>query len=232
MNFINYLSLLKKKLRSKKESYSFGTVDLLINYFFKNKFNGFYVDVGCQNPISNNNTYLLHKNKNWKGINIDLDPENIKLFNISRPNDININEALSSSVKEMDLYFYHKKSAINTLSKDIADRQNAKVKEIKKISTTTLDLILEKNNVQKINYLSIDVEGHEFEVLSGFSIQKYNPDIVSIEYLNTNSIKFEFHYNNIDDVINSQIYKYFVSNNYNLVNWNHADLIFVNKNNF
>ena len=231
MNFINYLSLLKKKLRSKKESYSFGTVDLLINYFFKNKFNGFYVDVGCQNPISDNNTYLLHKNKNWKGINIDLDPENIKLFNISRPNDININEALSSSVKEMDLYFYHKKSAINTLSKDIADRQNAKVKEIKKISTTTLDLILEKNNVQKIDYLSIDVEGHEFEVLSGFSIQKYNPDIVSIEYLNTNSIKFEFHYNNIDDVINSQIYKYFVSNNYNLVNWNHADLIFVNKNN-
>lgn len=231
MNFINYLSLLKKKLRSKKESYSFGTVDLLINYFFKNKFNGFYVDVGCQNPISNNNTYLLHKNKNWKGINIDLDPENIKLFNISRPNDININKALSSSVKEMDLYFYHKKSAINTISKEIADRQNAKVKEIKKISTTTLDLILEKNNVQKINYLSIDVEGHEFEVLSGFSIQKYNPDIVSIEYLNINSIKFEFHYNNIDDVINSQIYKYFVSNNYNLVNWNHADLIFVNKNN-
>jgi len=231
MNFINYLSLLKKKLRSKKESYSFGTVDLLINYFFKNKLNGFYVDVGCQNPISNNNTYLLHKNKNWKGINIDLDPENIKLFNISRPNDININEVLSSSVKEMNLYFYHKKSAINTISKEIADRQNAKVKEIKKISTTTLDLILEKNNVQKINYLSIDVEGHEFDVLSGFSIQKYNPDIVSIEYLNINSIKFEFHYNNIDDVINSQIYKYFVSNNYNLVNWNHADLIFVNKNN-
>ena len=131
----------------------------------------------------------------------------------------------------MDLYFYHKKSAINTISKEIADRQNAKVKEIKKISTTTLDLILEKNNVQKINYLSIDVEGHEFEVLSGFSIQKYNPDIVSIEYLNINSIKFEFHYNNIHDVINSQIYKYFVSNNYNLVNWNHADLIFVNKNN-
>ena len=231
MNLINYLSLLKKKLKSKKESYSFGTVDLLINYFFKNKYNGFYVDVGCQNPISNNNTYLLHKNKNWKGINIDLDPENIKLFNISRPNDININEALSSSVKEMDLYFYHKKSAINTISKEIADRQNAKVKEIKKISTTTLDLILEKNNVQKINYLSIDVEGHEFEVLSGFSIQKYNPDIVSIEYLNINSSKFEFHYNNINNVINSQIYKYFVSNNYNLVNWNHADLIFVNKNN-
>ena len=231
MNLINYLSLLKKKLRSKKESYSFGTVDLLIKYFFKSKFNGFYVDAGCQNPISNNNTYLLHKNKNWNGINVDLDPENIKLFNLARPNDININEALSSSIKEIELYYYHKKSAINTISKKIADRQKAKIKQIKKISTTTLDLILEKHNIKKINYLSIDVEGHEYEVLSGFTIQKYNPDIVSIEYLDLDSMKFEFHYNNIDSVINSQIYKYFVSNNYNLVNWNHADLIFVNKNN-
>ena len=180
MNLINYLSLLKKKLKSKKESYSFGTVDLLINYYFKNKYNGFYVDVGCQNPISNNNTYLLHKNKNWKGINIDLDSENIKLFNLARPNDINVNEALSSSAKDVDLYYYHKKSSINTISKEIADRQEAKVKQIKRISTTTLDLILEKHNIQKIDYLSIDVEGHEFEVLNGFNIQKYHPEIVSI----------------------------------------------------
>lgn len=232
MNLINYLSLLKKRLRLKKESYSFGTVDLLVNYFFKNKFNGFYVDVGCQNPISNNNTYLLHKNKGWKGINVDLDPENIKVFNLARPDDINVNDALSSSIKEMDLYYYHKKSAINTISKEIADRQKAKVKQIKKISTTTLDLILEKHSIKKIDYLSIDVEGHEFEVLNGFNIKKYNPDLVSIEYLNINAIKFEFHYNNIDDVMNSNLYKYFVSNNYNLVNWNHADLIFVNKNNY
>ena len=63
MNIINYLSLLKKKFNNRKESYSFGTVDILINYFYKNKLNGFYVDVGCQNPISNNNTYLLHKKK-------------------------------------------------------------------------------------------------------------------------------------------------------------------------
>ena len=94
MNLINYLSFVKKKVRSKKESYSFGTVGLLKNYFFKSKFNGFYVDAGCQNPISNNNTYILHKNKNWNGINVDLDPENIKIFNLASPNDININEAL------------------------------------------------------------------------------------------------------------------------------------------
>ena len=61
-NFItNRLSILKKKLFSGKKSFSFGGCDLLINYIFKSKNNGFYLDVGCQHPISNNNTYLLHK---------------------------------------------------------------------------------------------------------------------------------------------------------------------------
>ncbi len=93
---LDYLSLLKKKFRSRKESYSFGTIDILVNYFFKKKYHGFYVDVGCQNPISNNNTYLLYKNKNWNGMNIDLDQKNIDLFNLVRKRDLNIKAAVSS----------------------------------------------------------------------------------------------------------------------------------------
>ena len=63
MKIFSYLSLIKKKLRPLKMSYSFGTIDILVNYFFKNKKYGVFVDVGCQNPISNNNTYLLYKKK-------------------------------------------------------------------------------------------------------------------------------------------------------------------------
>lgn len=229
MNIINYLSLLKKKINKNKESYSFGTVDILIDYFYKNKLNGFYVDVGCQNPISNNNTYLLYKNKKWTGINIDLDPENIKLFNLARPNDININAAVSSVEQELDLYYFHDKSAINTVSKEIASRHNVKAKQVKQIYSSTLNILLNKHNIDKIDYLSIDVEGHELDILNGFDIKKYQPDIVSIEFLDLNLEKFEFHYNNIENVINSEIYKYFISNNYKFINWNHADLIFVNN---
>ena len=71
-NIINYLSIYKRKFKYKKNSYSFNSVDLIIEYLFKNKNNGFYLDVGAQHPISNNNTYLLFK-KGWNGINIDLD---------------------------------------------------------------------------------------------------------------------------------------------------------------
>ena len=52
--------------------------------------------MGCSNPISNNNTYLLYKNKNWSGMNIDLDQKNIDLFNLIRKRDINIQAAVSS----------------------------------------------------------------------------------------------------------------------------------------
>ena len=72
---IDYISIFKRKLKYKKNSYSFNGVDLIIDYIFKNKKNGFYLDIGCQHPVSNNNTYLLFK-RGWSGINIDLDEKN------------------------------------------------------------------------------------------------------------------------------------------------------------
>ena len=81
-NFFKKISILKRKILYKKISYSYGGVDLLVDYIFKNKKKGLYVDVGAQHPVSNNNTYLLYK-RGWRGINIDLDIENIKLHNLA-----------------------------------------------------------------------------------------------------------------------------------------------------
>tara|TARA_B100000315_G_C14290120_1_gene456996 strand:+ start:185 stop:430 length:246 start_codon:yes stop_codon:yes gene_type:complete len=76
---IDKLSIINRKRKYKKISYSFSGIDLVVYYIFKNILNGCYVDVGCQHPISNNNTYLLFK-KGWVGVNIDLDQKNIDLF--------------------------------------------------------------------------------------------------------------------------------------------------------
>ncbi len=229
MFLIDFLSILKKKFNCYKRSYSFGSVDLLINYYFKNKKKGIYLDVGCQHPVSNNNTYLLFK-KGWSGINIDLDQKSIELFNLVRKNDINLNTAVSSSVTEKKLFFYHDKSAINTLDEDVSNFQSAKVKEIRNIKTNTLNNILNENNIKKIDYLNIDVEGHEIDVLNGFDIKKYSPEIVSIEYLDLKMKRLEFKNNDLKNVLNSEIYKYMDSNGFSLINWNHADLIFINNN--
>lgn len=226
---INYLSIYKRKLKYRKHSYSFNSVDLIIDYIFKNKKNGFYLDVGAQHPISNNNTYLLFK-KGWHGINIDLDKKNIDLFKIVRPNDHNLNYALSDKIQEMDLFYYHDSSPINTLNKDVANFQNAKIKEIKKIKTKTLNDILENLKIDiQIDYMNLDVEGFEEKVLIGFNIKKYKPLVISVEFLDLKMKKLEFKNNNIQMLLDSNIYKYFIENNYHFVNWLHGDLIFVHE---
>ena len=227
--FINLLSLYKKKIKYKKISYSLNAVDLIIDYAFKTKKKGIYLDIGAQNPISNNNTYLLFK-RGWSGINIDLDIKNIELFNLARPNDINLNYAISSSEKVKDLYFYHDKSPLNTLNQNVSNFQNAKIKYIRKQPTITLNKLLQKINFQKkIDYMNVDVEGHEYDVFLGFDLMTYKPSIISVEYLDLKMKQLEFKNNDINRIVNSDLYKFLVSKNYFLVNWLHGDLIFVNR---
>ena len=122
-------------------------------------------------------------------------------------------------------FFFHDGSPINTLEEKTLFNKKNYIK--KKIITKTLNNIAIQYSIKKIDYLNIDVEGHEVEVLKGFDIDKYTPSVVSVEFLDFDMNKLEFKNNNIERVINSELYKYFISHNYHFVNWNHADLIFV-----
>lgn len=225
----DYLSILKRKFKYKKNSYSFNSVDLIVDYIFKNKKVGFYLDIGAQHPVSNNNTFLLFK-RGWRGINIDLDKKSIDLFNIARPRDINLNYAISDVEKETDLFFYHVASPINTLSKKVSDFQKSKVNVIKKIQTKTLtNVLIDLKLENHIDYMNIDVEGYEDKVLKGFNLSKYKPSVISVEYLDLKMNKLEFRNNDINNVLNSNLYKYLIQHNYFFVNWLHGDLIFVHK---
>lgn len=129
-----------------------------------------------------------------------------------------------------DLYFYHDASPINTLSSEVSKFQNANIKKIKKIHTKSLNSILQNINTERhIDYMNIDVEDYEEKVLEGFDINKYKPSVISIEYLDLKMSKLEFKNNNINNLIKSNIYKYFIDNDYFFVNWLHGDLIFVHK---
>jgi hypothetical protein len=98
--------------------------------------------------------------------------------------------------------------------------------------TETLNFIIEHSpfNNNKIDLLTIDVEGYEMNVLKGFDIKKYKPDIIILEFIDGSLKKQEFYNHNIQNIINSEIYKYMSLNNYLFVNWIGSDLVFVSQN--
>ena len=133
----------------------------------------------------------------------------------------------TSISKKVDFFFFHNRSAINTLS----EKSGIKAKEVKKIHTTTLNSLIENSKFKdsKINYVSIDVEGHELNVLMGFNLKKYKPDLIILEFIDPN-IK-EFYQQNVENIIDSSLYQYMSDQDYKLVNWIHDDLVFIPRGN-
>ena len=81
---------------------------------FESKYKGNYVDIGCFHPTKYSNTRKMY-NLGWSGLNIDLNPITIELFNFKRPKDINVCAALSNKIKKTKLYHHHDLSSQNTL---------------------------------------------------------------------------------------------------------------------
>ena len=112
-SFFKYYFYFFKNFRSIKNSKNFSQEgeDLFLIEFFKNKSEGFYVDVGAFHPFRINNTYALYK-KGFRGINIDISATSIDFFNLARSDDINLNIGASNKF-ENKIFFSKKKFIIS-----------------------------------------------------------------------------------------------------------------------
>ena len=191
-------------------SYGGSGEDIFISKFFQNFKKGFYVDVGALHPINGSLTYLLYQ-KGWNGINIDMMQENLKLFNIFRKRDINLDVAVSSSKGSINAYLFEVGSGVNTTQLKTAKKWKDKINKnfvIRKVKKNTLNNILISNKVVKnFDFLNIDVEGHEFDVLKGLNLKKFRPKLISIE----------IHVLITKQIFSTNVFKYLSKNNYELV---------------
>ena len=202
----------------------FGEDKKIVKLFHKDK-KGIYLDLGCFHPIRQNNTYLLYR-LGWAGINIDLNPLSIELFDLARPNDINICAAVSNKKSTETLYFDHSLSSVNTISKRhlIFLKRALGLNKLKKrkIRTTTLTNILKKNKIRKIDFMNIDIEDSELKVLKTINFNYFNIKVICIEVIN------QFHEK--DRKINKdKIIKILKKNNYTLKFKTFVNYIFIKK---
>ena len=179
-----YLLYIKHKTLFPKNTYSEWGEDLFILKYFKNLNKGFYVDIGAYHPFFLSNTCLLFK-KNWEGINIDINPTSIEIFNDARPHDYNINAAVSNKNKKY--INYYTKNMINLLSTTIID--SAKMSflnnsfDTRRVKCRKLNDIISNTKFEnrKIDFLNIDTEKSEVDVLKSLNFNKYKPKLICIE---------------------------------------------------
>ncbi len=202
----------------------FGEEEIL-EKLFKRNFKGTYLDIGCFHPTKFNNTNKMHKS-GWAGINIDLNPLTIDLFNFLRPKDINICAAISNKKKNTKLFYHHDLSSQNTLSSSHAKwmEGNFKLKDLttKSIKTKKLKNILDKHHIKKIDFLNIDIEGGEYDVIKSINLNKYKIQVICIEILE---------YNKIQKNNKKKIIRYLKKNNFKKVNKIRENYIFKKSHN-
>lgn len=195
----------------KRKFYSQSGEDIFILNKFKKP--GFYVDVGCNHPLRINNCHLLYENK-WRGINIDLDKTSIELFNFVRTKDINLNIAVSLKKKKIK-YYYNK---VLGLSNSLLKKKYLPYFDL--INSDRLDRIIDgtKYKNKRIDFLSIDAEGKDFDVLKSLDFHRYNPKSICVEIWND---KKELKKNNI--------YKFLIKKKYILVFKKKPNYIFLKR---
>jgi FkbM family methyltransferase len=178
---------LPQYLHSSK-SYSQDGEDMVLRTFYgeKRKYKGFYVDIGAHHPFRFSNTACFYQN-GWRGINIEPIPDLIKKFKRYRKGDINLNVGIANQTSELIFYVFNDQ-ALSSFDKELSlsrheDSTPYKIVKELKIQTYPLSAIFDKYlpENQKIDFLSIDAEGVDFDVLKSNNWEKYVPDFILVE---------------------------------------------------
>ena len=194
--------------------------DIVIKKLFdRNKKNGFYVDLGANHPYFHSNTAF------------DANKKSILLFNKVRNKDINLNYAIISSIeyakgiRTIELFLPDEDepegiSSRASVNKFIANKRNFKRTQL--VDTIDINTLFRKNKVFEIDYLNIDLEGLDEEVLFDIDLDKVKIYLIAVED----------YANNINPSSNSRITSYMVKNNYDFISRCGPTSIFVRKDAF
>jgi FkbM family methyltransferase len=184
------------------------------------------MDVGAHDGVSINNTLYFEKYNNWTGINVEPIKSVYDNLVINRPNNININCAVCNNDGNAEFICNVGYTEMISGLKDCFDDRHyqhlnyenelmGSKTTLININTKKIESICDEHNIKHINYLSIDVEGAEFEVIKSINFDKVFIDVIGFE-------------NNYDDV-SIPIVNYLKTKHYVVFNKS-IDIFMIHKN--
>jgi len=157
--------------------------DKIIDKLLNNKKTGFYIDIGSNHPDKLSNTKRFYQ-KGWSGINIELNPISFNAFE-KRSRDINLNIGIGGRGNQVLEFYCFDADTLSTFSEEAKDEYIAhgyRLIDQVKVKVESLENIYENYCQDKqIDFISIDVEGFEMEVLKSNDWKRYKPTLIILE---------------------------------------------------
>jgi FkbM family methyltransferase len=191
-----FLSCLKSDATSVvKEVFSHSQSQILQDIFVllcsNKKRDGYFIEAGVGDGRFLSNTYMLEKLYNWRGILAEPNLDFINAIQKHRSAILDTRAVFSKSGLQMDFLADEKIGELSTLVNFVDDDAHHRSGRTYRVDTITLnDLLMEHKSPEIIDYVSIDTEGSEFEILKGLDLRRYQVNVFTIE-INRNKKKFQ-----------------------------------------
>jgi FkbM family methyltransferase len=163
-------------------SYAQNYEDVMLARVFRGQATGFYVDIGASHATLHSVTKHFY-DLGWHGINVEALPENLEAIRAARPRDINVNVAVGY-VSGTTTFYEVRGTGLSTTRRDYAEQHAKEGWAVTDITVRTVDLAALLDEYARdavIDFLKIDVEGAEADVIRGGDWRRHRPRVLVVE---------------------------------------------------
>jgi FkbM family methyltransferase len=166
-------------------SYAQRFEDLYVQRCFAEQPRGFYIDIGAGHPVFDNMSFAFYL-QGWRGITVEPNPWLARLSRAVRPRDASHQALVGSAPGEATFYLVREFHGLSTMIESharAAQTEFGKSSDAITVPVTTLAELCRRHAPESIDFLKVDVEGAEKEVLFGADWTRHRPKVVLVEAL-------------------------------------------------
>jgi FkbM family methyltransferase len=175
-------------------SYAQNMEDMVLNQLFAGQDSGFYIDVGGGHAVADNVSFFFYE-RGWHGLVVEPQASLGALYRHVRPRDVLISALAGRTEGTLELFEATTFHGLSTASVDhavAAEKAGVAGRRVVK-PVTTLAKLCTEHAVPTIDFLKVDVEGHEAEVLAGHDWTRFRPRVVLVEAIEPLSMEDAAH---------------------------------------
>ena len=163
-------------------SYTQNLEDYHLSLAFAGQQSGFYIDIGGGHPVADNVSFWFYE-RGWRGIVVEPQPQLTALYERLRPRDLVVQGLVGRSSGEMDFHVVDRLHGLSTTVEQHAKGARAFGADYQtvRLPVMTLAELCERHEVRAIDFLKVDVEGAESDVLAGGDWRRYRPKVIIVE---------------------------------------------------